>query len=144
MTTEGIRVQKMLPHAKVPQRQSHGAAGYDIYSVEPGKILPKERKSIRTGLKWSIPHSTMGMVFGRSGLALKNWIDVVNSYVYPDAEDELVVTLVNNGNEVFEYEEGSRIAQIVFIKTSGCDVTFVDTMDPTTRGDLGFGSTGMK
>lgn len=144
MTAESIRVQKTLPQARVPERQSAGAAGYDLYSTEAGSIPPKGRRSIRTGLKWSIPHSTMGIVFGRSGFAAKNWIEVVESYVHPGVFEELVITLVNNGNSVFEFEECSRIAQIVFVETAGCDISLVDSLDSTERGSLGFGSTGTK
>lgn len=144
MTVKAIRIQKVLPNAQVPERQSDGAAGYDIYSTEAGVILPKERKTIRTGLRWNIPSCTLGMVFGRSGLAMRNWIEVMDSYIYPEVSEELVVTLVNNGSKVFEYEEGSRIAQVVFIATCSSDITLVDSLDSTERGSSGFGSTGMK
>lgn len=144
MTTEGIKIQRILPNAKVPEKQSAGAAGYDIYSTESGQIPPKERRTIRTGLKWSIPSSMLGVVFGRSGLALKKSLEVVDSYIYPDVFDELLVTIINHGNEAFEYGDADRIAQVVFIATSGADLTLVDNLDATERGDLGFGSTGMK
>lgn len=144
MTVNGIQVRKVHPLAKIPQRQSEGAAGYDIYSMESGVIPPGHRKSIRTGLVWDIPPSVMGLVFGRSGLALKNWIEVAESCVRPGEAHELKITLVNNGCEPFEYEESSRIAQLVFVPVLSCEVSLVESLDETGRGALGFGSTGMK
>ncbi|AFN83129.1 dUTPase [Encephalitozoon romaleae SJ-2008] len=144
MTVEEIRVYKVHSNAKIPKRQSEGAAGYDVHSVESGVILPGERKSIRTGLIWDIPQSIVGLVFGRSGLALKNWMEVVETCVYPGENKELVITLINNGKQPFEYEECCRIAQLVFVPVLSCEVNLVESLDSTERGCLGFGSTGMK
>lgn len=144
MTVGEIRVYKVHPNAKIPKRQSEGAAGYDVHSVESGVILPGERKSIRTGLVWDIPQSIVGLVFGRSGLALKNWMEVVETCVYPGESKELVITLINNGKQQFEYEESCRIAQLVFVPVLSCEASLVESLDSTERGCLGFGSTGMK
>ncbi|CAD25403.1 DEOXYURIDINE 5' TRIPHOSPHATE NUCLEOTIDOHYDROLASE [Encephalitozoon cuniculi GB-M1] len=144
MTVSEIRVRKINPRAKIPKRQSEGAAGYDIHSVESGRIPPNGRKSVRTGLAWDVPQSVVGLVFGRSGLALRNWIEVVETCVHPGEDKELVITLVNNGREVFEYEESSRIAQLVFVPVLSCEIDLVESLDLTERGCLGFGSTGMK
>jgi dUTP pyrophosphatase len=142
MSTEEIRVKKVVDHAVVPQRQSRGAAGYDICAVEAGRIPPKGRSKVRTGLSWDLPPTVIGLVQGRSGLALRSCIEVVDSYVYPGIHKELEVNLVNNGDQPFEYQRGDRIAQLVFVVTAGCDVTLVDSLDPTERGEAGFGSTG--
>ncbi|ADM11643.1 dUTPase [Encephalitozoon intestinalis ATCC 50506] len=144
MTIGEIKVHKIHPKAKIPKRHSDGAAGYDIYSVESGSVLPNERKSIRTGLIWDIPQSIVGLVFGRSGFALKNWIEVAESCIYPGESKELVITLINNGKDVFQYEESCRIAQLVFVPVLSCEIDLVDSLDSTERGSLGFGSTGMK
>ncbi|KAG5860033.1 dUTPase [Encephalitozoon hellem] len=144
MTVEEIRVRKVHPNARIPRRQSEGAAGYDLHSVESGVIPPGERRSIQTGLVWDIPKSIIGLVFGRSGLALKNWIEVAETCVRPGEAKELEITLINNGKEEFVYEESCRIAQLVFVPVLSCEVSFVESLDSTERGSLGFGSTGLK
>jgi dUTP pyrophosphatase len=143
MTAEVIKVRKVVEHATIPRRQSKGAAGYDICAVEPGTIPPRGRARIRSGLSWDIPPTVIGLVQGRSGLASRNCIEVADSYVYPGVQEELEVTLINNSEVPFEYQGGDRIAQLVFVVTAGCDITIVDTMDSTERGEAGFGSTGM-
>ncbi|KHN69547.1 dUTPase [Ordospora colligata] len=144
MTMHEIKVSVTHPSAIVPKRQSDGAAGYDIHAVEQGILLPNETRSVRTGLVWHLPQSIVGLIFGRSGLALNNWIDVHNTSIHSRCISELSITMTNNGKEPFEYKESSRIAQVVFVPTVETVVDVMDSLYTTERGCLGFGSTGMK
>ncbi|KAH9411286.1 dUTPase [Ordospora pajunii] len=144
MAAHELKVSTTHPSAIVPRRQSDGAAGYDIHAVEQGVLLPNETRPVRTGLIWHLPQSIVGLVFGRSGLALNSWIDVHNACIHSGCISELVITLKNNGSESFEYKASSRIAQIVFVPAVETVVNVVDSICATERGCLGFGSTGMK
>jgi dUTP pyrophosphatase len=52
------------------------------------------------------------------------------------------VMLVNLGQEPFTVNRGERIAQMVIAPVTRADVSVVDTLDETSRGAGGFGSTG--
>lgn len=144
MPQEKIKVEKTCPNAVIPKKQSLGAAGYDICTIESGIINSKFRATIRTGLIYKLPHSVIGIVYGRSGLALKNGLDVVNSYIKPDVHEELVISVVNNGNVPFVYECGHRIAQLVFLVCASEEMINSEGLESTTRGSSGFGSTGVE
>ncbi|KAK6089208.1 hypothetical protein P3W45_001151 [Vairimorpha bombi] len=142
-SAEILRITKLDKNAKIPIRHSEGAAGYDLSAVKGGKINPKEILEVGTGLIFSIPKGTIGIVFGRSGLAVKNGLEIINSKVLPDSKEELVVKILNNSNKPFEFEAGSRIAQMVLIETFVCDIKEVDSLEYSARGESGFGSTGL-
>lgn len=110
--------------ATIPRRQSEGAAGYDIYTIESGEIAPQTVGNIRTGFTLSIPFDILGLVMGRSGLALKKGMEVKCSYVKNG--EEVIVTMYNNGIEPFRYGPNERIAQLVFLKTDCSDICTVE------------------
>jgi dUTP pyrophosphatase len=81
-------IKKVKEDAIVPKRGSLYAAGYDLYAAEE-KIVPSKGKAlIRTGLIMAIPHGNYGRVAPRSGLALKNFIDVGAGVVDSDYRGE--------------------------------------------------------
>ncbi|MDJ0715602.1 MAG: dUTP diphosphatase, partial [Prochloraceae cyanobacterium] len=53
------------------------------------------------------------------------------------------VILINHGKEPFKVLKGMKIAQMVIAPVLRADVCEVDTISATTRGDGGFGSTGI-
>jgi len=135
--------------AALPTKGSDGAAGYDLYSTEDVTIPPGERRLVSTGLRMKIPSSMYGRIAPRSGLAVRNNIDVGAGVIDSDYRGEVKVLLINNGNrESVHLEAATRIAQIVFEKIA--HPTFrtrteeeFNTTDTTTRGSGGFGSTGL-
>jgi dUTP pyrophosphatase len=44
----------------------------------------------------------------------------------------------------FEVKKGDRIAQLILEKICHAEITTVDDLDSTARGEGGFGSTGIK
>lgn len=82
----------------------------------------------------------------RSGLAAKNGIIIVNTpgtidYSY---RGEIKAILLNTGKEDFEINPGDRIAQMVVCPIFKPVPVEVETLDETTRGADGFGSSGVK
>ena len=107
--------------AVLPKRQSEGAAGYDIYSIEGGVIQPGEIKPVRTGFTLEVPFNALGVVVGRSGFAKNSGIEAVASYVKNGKE--VVANLHNTSTEPFEYEARMRVAQIMFLETENPDIS---------------------
>jgi len=103
-----------------------------------------ERRSVSTGVAVAIPSGYAGLVLPRSGLAARHGIGVVNGPGLIDSgyRGEISVLLVNHGDEPVEIGRGNRIAQLIITPVVVADVVVVDELDPTERGEGGFGSSG--
>jgi dUTP pyrophosphatase len=79
-------------------------------------------------------------------LAAKKGITVLNAPGTIDADyrGEIGVILVNLSNEDFIIENGERIAQLVIAQHARAEWVEVNELTETSRGEGGFGSTGMK
>lgn len=120
-------------------------AGCDIRAAHGGVIDSNERQLVKTGIQISLPEGYAAFVHPRSGLALKKGITVLNTPGTIDAgyRGEVGVILYNTGTEPFVYERGDRIAQLVFQKIEQPSFEIVDSLDDSSRGEKGFGSTGV-
>ena len=108
--------------AAVPKRHSDGAAGYDIYSVEGGEIPPKSISRIRTGFSLNVPFNILGLIMGRSGLAVRKNLEVSCSYIKNG--EEVVIYMYNGSEEPFRYDPNERLAQLVFLKLDNSDICY--------------------
>jgi dUTP pyrophosphatase len=100
---------------------------------------------VRTGLAVAIPPGHGGMVFPRSGLALRHGVTVLNApgLIDPQYRGELKVLLVNTDPDAaYEIHRGDRIAQIVISAVAYVEWREVGELDGTERDTFGFGSTG--
>ena len=107
-------------------------------------LQPLERKLIPTGLSIELPHGLEAQVRSRSGLALKHGITVLNAPGTIDADyrGEIGVILINLSNQVYEINNGDRIAQLIIAKHENISWNSVNSLNETLRGSKGFGSTG--
>ncbi len=78
----------------------------------------------------------------RSGLALRNGIDVGAGVIDADYRGEIKVLLFNHGWRDFYYAKGDRVAQLVVTQVQHPKICLVDEVAPSARGTGGFGSTG--
>lgn len=141
-----VRVERLHPGAPLPERATALAAGYDLRACLPEgsmTLAPLARALVPTGLAIALPPGTDGQVRPRSGLAMKHGVTVLNAPGTIDADyrGEVKVLLVNLGSEPFVVHDGDRVAQLVVARHE--TPIFMDgALDPTTRGEGGFGSTG--
>jgi dUTP pyrophosphatase len=108
-------------------------------------MKPGERAIVATGLAMAIPLGYEGQVRPRSGLAFKHGISIVNApgTIDSDYRGEAKVLLVNLGDKPVAFERGERIAQLVIAPVVQVEIERVDSLEVTTRGGGGFGSTGV-
>lgn len=141
-----VLIQKLCDDAIIPKYAHEGDAGVDLYSRIDYELKPKERVLIPTGLKMAIPHGYEGQVRPKSGLALKSGITVLNTPGTVDApyRGEIGVIVINHHNEAYNIKKGEKIAQMVFNEIKYANFEEVKSLDETSRGDGGFGSTGLK
>jgi dUTP pyrophosphatase len=130
-------------NAQIPTKGSEHSAGYDLYSCCNALIYPQERMLIKTGIVLEIPESFYGRIAPRSGLALKNGIDVMAGVIDSDYRGEIGVILYNTDkNTPFHIKIGDRIAQLIIEKYYTFDLQKEQIINSTERGSGGFGSTG--
>lgn len=130
----------------LPAYQTDGASGLDLRAdlEEEITILPLGRALVPTGIAVAIPPGVEGQVRPRSGLAIRSGVTCLNSpgTIDSDFRGEISVILANFGSEPFPVRRGDRIAQLVFSPVVRGDFQIVDSLDPTSRGEGGFGHTG--
>ena len=97
-----------------------------------------------TGLAVAIPEGYAGLVLPRSGHARRSGVGVVNGPGLIDSgyRGEITVLLINHGAEEVAFSRGDRIAQLAVVPVLNVEWTEVESLDETTRGEGGFGSTG--
>jgi len=132
----------------LPHYETIASAGMDLRaSLTESRILkPLERTIVGTGLFIELPVGIEAQVRPRSGLAAKKGITVLNAPGTIDADyrGEIGVILVNLSNEDFTINNGERIAQLVIAKHERAEWDQVEVLSETSRGEGGFGSTGVK
>ena len=128
-----------------PQFAHPGDAGADLAAAEAATIAPGERALVSAGFSMAIPDGFAGLVLPRSGLAIRSGVTVLNAPGLIDAgyRGEVKVVLINHSDVDFEVAIGDRIAQLVIVAVNQPEYVEVDTLTDTSRGEGGFGSTGV-
>lgn len=141
-----INILRMTDSAKLPERGSVSAAGYDLFAdvAENVTIAPHETKMIGTGLAMEIPEGYFGGIFARSGLSAKEGLRPANcvGVVDSDYRGEIKVALHNDGEQARVITPAEKIAQLVVVPFLSVDFNEVSNLSDTARGEGGFGSTG--
>ncbi len=126
----------------VPQYTLDGDAGADLTASENTVIPAKDRSLVGTGIRLEIPDGHVGLIWPRSGLAVKKGIDCGAGVIDSCYRGEIKVLLFNHSDTEFQIEPGDRIAQILIQKVERVQFIPVDELSQTTRSEGGFGSTG--
>ena len=142
-----VSIQLLNDLAKVPTRGSKYAAGYDLYAATDYiiDIAPHSTVKIGTGIAIELPEGTFGAIFARSGLATKKGLRPANCVGVCDEDyrGEYIVA-VHNDTDIKQFiAHGDRIAQLVVLPYIPVTFTTTDELTETTRGNGGFGSTGV-
>ena len=138
-----IKFQKILDEAIIPHYAHPGDAGMDIFSAEEAIIKAGERKNIKTGVKMELPDGFVGLVWDKSGLALKNGIKTMAGVIDADYRGEIGIVLVNLSENDYKIEKGQKIAQMLIQKVERAEIEEARELSETKRGEGSFGSTGL-
>ena len=145
---EQIGIQKLSPSAQLPTYGSEYSGGADLRACLASTVTIEagETVMIHTGIAMEIPMGYVGLVYARSGLAMKQGLAPANKVGVVDADyrGELMVALHNHSKEPRTVDHGDRIAQIVITPFLKANFTEKENLSATDRGAGGFGSTGTK
>ena len=146
MINISVPFAKLDSSISLPAYAHDGDAGVDLRSTIDCVIEPFERFIVPTGVAFAIPEGYAGLVIPRSGLAAKHGISIVNAPGLIDSgyRGEIKVVLINlDAKKPFEIKTGDRIAQIMFTPYAQAYLEQQSTLDETSRGADGFGSSGV-
>ncbi len=159
-----LQVKLINSNATVPNKNRESDAGFDLYATEDIEILVNEKVTIGTGVAMSIPEGYYGRIADRSSMAARG-IEVSGGVVDSEYRGEVKVILTNRGfftrdfekvefkdtftinetknkNQPYTIKKGNKIAQIIIEKIGLPEVEVVKDLPKSSRGTLGFGSSG--
>lgn len=141
-----IEVRRLTTTAKLPQRGSDQAAGYDLFADIRSELVikPHTTQMVGTGLSIAVPEGYYGAIMARSGMSARRGLRPANCVGVCDSDyrGEYIVALHNDSDKSQTIIPQERIAQLLILPYQTAEFTEVDELDNTKRGAGGFGSTG--
>lgn len=137
-----VQVRKLHKDAKMPLFARAGDAGMDLFACEEVTILQGKRTQVRTGIALAIPEGHVGLIWDKSGLSHTKGLKTLGGVVDAGYRGEVLVGLVNLGEEPHTFHVGDKVAQMLIQKVEHADLCEVDTLEDSERGEQGFGSSG--
>jgi len=140
-----INIHRIDKTLKLPQYETNGSFAVDLYAREMVKIAPREVARIPSNIIIKCPSELACLIIPRSSLFNKKSLIFPHSIGlidgdYCGSEDEILIQVLNLGNEKVVIKRGEKIAQMCFVKTEKANFVEVDEPEKNSRG--GFGSTG--
>jgi len=137
-----LKVKRIHPEAKLPVYGHPGDAGLDLFSVADRTLGPGEVFAVPTGIQVAVPPGFVGLVWDKSGISLKG-VHRLAGVVDAGYRGEVQVVMINLGREPFALKKGMKIAQMLIQPVASVAVVESESLDGTSRGEGGFGSTGL-
>lgn len=137
-----LLIKKIHPEAKVPNFAHKSDAAMDLYTTETLTVEPGQSVSFPSGIAMAIPEGFVGLIWDKSGVAIKRNIKTKAGVIDAGYRGEIIVGMFNIGSEPQTFETGDKIAQILIQKIEQPETIVVEDLDDTDRGSSGFGSTG--
>ena len=139
-----IKIKKLHENAIIPFYSKEGDCGLDLVAVDVSVIDNKTHGYIEydTKLAIEIPEGYVGLIYPRSsisntGLIMSNAVGVIDQ----NYRGSIKCRFKSIPNTTI-YNVGERIAQLIIQPCPKIEFEVVDELSDTTRGNLGFGSSG--
>lgn len=139
-----LHIKKLNNEAKLPQYAHPGDAGMDIYSCEEAVLEPGRQTMVKTGISMAIPEGFVGLIWDKSGLAAKHGIKTMAGVVDSGYRGEVCIVMINLGKGAYKVQKHTKIAQMLIQPIHAVNIKEAEELDSTSRGEGGFGSTGLK
>ena len=139
-----VKIKKLSPDAKLPSYAHPQDAGMDLFSNENTTISPQERKTISTGISMAIPLGYAGLIWDKSGIAHNHGLKTMGGVIDSNYRGEIKVVIHNLSDKPYAVEKGTKIAQMLIQPVAQKKIIVVEELNDTSRGEKGFGSSGMK
>lgn len=140
--TMQLRIKRLSEHATLPAFAHDTDAGMDLCTTERIELAPGESVAFPTGLAFAIPDGYVGLIWDKSGIAIKRNVKTKAGVIDAGYRGEVMVGAYNIGTETQVFEAGDKVAQMLIQKVEQPSLVEVEELDETARGEGGFGSTG--
>lgn len=137
-----LKVKKIKEEAKIPTRAHHNDAGVDLYSFGEHIVAPHSTSKISTGVAIEIAQGYVGLIWDKSSIGLKG-LKVLGGVIDAGYRGEVIIMVHNLTDNTQVFSSGSKVAQMLVQKVELWDIEEVDDLDVSSRGEGGFGSTGI-
>ena len=137
-----IKVVRVHDEARLPQYAHDGDAAFDLFSTKTMVFRSGTAHSVPTGIKLEIPNGYAGLIWAKTGLAIKHGLKVLGVVIDSGYRGEVMVGMTNLTDNEYSLEKGEKIAQMIIQKVEQAVIEEVEELSETKRGEGGFGSTG--
>lgn len=148
MSTLDIRILDERLKDNLPTYATAGAAGLDLRAclAAPLELAPGATVLVPTGMAIHLADPRLAaMILPRSGLGHKHGIVLGNlvGLIDSDYQGQVFVSMWNRGSQAFTIQPLERIAQLIVVPVVQVELNVVDSFEESSRGEGGFGSTGV-
>ena len=138
-----LSIKRIKESNSLPLPTYQQGNGLDLRTSVDIIIKPGEKILIPTGFSLALPKNSVGIIKDRSGLAKKG-LHVLAGVIDEDYRGEIGILMINLGEKTFYAKKGSRIAQLLILPTRKVKVIEKKKLSSTSRGENGWGSSGLK
>ena len=138
-----VRIKKLNEEAKLPEYAHQGDAGMDVFGLEEVVLQPGERAIVPTGVAMAVPEGHVALVWDKSGRAVKEGLTTMAGVIDSGYRGEVGIVMLNTSQEAVTIEKHQKVAQILIQPVVSPQLQEVEDLDDTSRGEGGFGSTGI-
>lgn len=131
-------------HARMPEMQHDGDAGFDLFCAQDVKIAPHSFADIDTHIQVQMPPGIYCRIVGRSSTLRKRGLLVNEGIIDNGYRGSIFVGVFNMTGDEKEVKIGDRFAQLLLLPRVVFPWFEAHQLSETSRGGNGFGSTGMR
>ena len=125
----------------MPTRAHDSDAGLDLRSPITVTVPARGSVTINTGVHIALPANTVGFLKSKSGLNTKHGL-TSDGVIDEGYTGSIAAKIINHSDKDYTFSRGDKIVQLVVLPVRYVEIELVDELEPTERGDDGFGSTG--
>lgn len=133
-----------LHHAFImPTKATDKAGAFDVFMPVRGTATG-ESQMVGLGFAAAVPPGHIGLLLPRSSTGAKHGLELNNTcgVIDSDYRGEWKAAIRTKSGKSFDWEVGERILQFMIVPIADVSLELVDSLDETSRGTGGFGSTG--
>lgn len=141
-----MNIKPIHPDFQLPQRNSAGAGGYDLYMPFAGKVSEGQDGKIKVPLGFAaeVPEGYVALILPRSGVGSKAGLELNNTcgVIDSDYRGEWIATIRTKNGEEYGWAAGERLLQFILVPVHCPELQVVTDLSDTARGTGGLGSSG--
>lgn len=127
----------------MPNKETEQSGGFDIYMPTYG-IVNGKSQLIGLGFAAAVPNGHVALLLPRSSTGAKFALELNNTCGIIDADyrGEWKAALRTKNGIPYAWNTGDRVLQFLIVPVAQITLELVDSLDSTSRGVGGFGSSG--